>query len=120
MARFLAGAALTVSLSSGLTPHASAQTAANNKWVATWTTAMQGTLPTTQTPVPVAGTAANYVPFAFPQAATVRFHLGLLLLWSGQVKEARRQLRLVRAAESDSPLVRVAKQYLDQLTAAGI
>ena len=56
----------------------------------------------------------------FPQAATVRFHLGLLLLWSGQVKEARRQLRLVRAAEPDSPLVRVAKQYLDQLTAAGI
>ena len=29
----------------------------------------------------------------FPKAATVRFHLGLLLLWSGQVKEARRQLR---------------------------
>ena len=33
----------------------------------------------------------------FPNAATVRFHLGLLLLWSGQVKEARRQLELVRA-----------------------
>ena len=32
----------------------------------------------------------------FPKAATVRFHLGLLLLWSGQVKEARRQLELVR------------------------
>ena len=31
----------------------------------------------------------------FPKAATVRFHLGLLLLWSGQVKEARRQLELV-------------------------
>ena len=32
----------------------------------------------------------------FPQAATVRFHLGLLLLWSGQVKEAQRQLGLAR------------------------
>ena len=32
----------------------------------------------------------------FPKAATVRFHLGLLLLWSGEVKQARRQLELVR------------------------
>lgn len=57
---------------------------------------------------------------SFPKAATVRFHLGLLLLWSGQVKEARRQLRLVEAVEPDSPLVGVAKQYLDELRAAGI
>ncbi len=56
----------------------------------------------------------------FPQAATVRFHLGLLLLWSGQVKEARRQLELVRKVEPDSRLVGVAKQYLAQLRAAGI
>ena len=56
----------------------------------------------------------------FPQAATVRFHLGLLLLWSGQVKEARRQLRLVRAVEPGSPLAGVAKRYLDELSAAGI
>ena len=41
----------------------------------------------------------------FPKAATVRFHLGLLLLWSGQVKEARRQLELVRTAEPGSPLI---------------
>ena len=41
----------------------------------------------------------------FPKAATVRFHLGLLLLWSGQVKEARRQLELVRTVEPGSPLV---------------
>jgi hypothetical protein len=32
----------------------------------------------------------------FPRAATVRFHLGLLLLWSGQLKDARHQLELGR------------------------
>ena len=56
----------------------------------------------------------------FPKAATVRFHLGLLLLWSGQVKEARRQLRLVQTVEPGSPLAGVAKRYLDELRAAGI
>jgi tetratricopeptide (TPR) repeat protein len=56
----------------------------------------------------------------FPKAATVRFHLGLLLLWSGQVKEARRQLRLVRTVDPGSALARVAKRYLDELSAAGI
>ena len=49
----------------------------------------------------------------------MRFHLGLLLLWSGQVKEARRQLELVRTVEPGSPLVGVAKQYLDELRKAG-
>ena len=56
----------------------------------------------------------------FPKAATVRFHLGLLLLWSGQLQEARRQLRLVRTVEPGSRLAGVAKQYLDELRAAGI
>lgn len=56
----------------------------------------------------------------FPQAATVRFHLGLLLLWSGEVKEARRQLRMARTVEPRSPLAREAKRYLDELAAAGI
>jgi tetratricopeptide (TPR) repeat protein len=56
----------------------------------------------------------------FPKAATVRFHLGLLLLWSGQVKDARRQLRLVRTVDPGSPLAGAAKRYLDQLSAAGI
>jgi tetratricopeptide (TPR) repeat protein len=57
---------------------------------------------------------------AFPEAATVRFHLGLLLLWSGQVKEARRQLELVRTVEPNSRLVGIASQYLDQLDKAKI
>jgi tetratricopeptide (TPR) repeat protein len=56
----------------------------------------------------------------FPDAGTVRFHLGLLLLWSGQVKEARRQLQLVSKVEPGSPLVGVARQYLDELRKAGV
>ena len=55
----------------------------------------------------------------FPRAATVRFHLGLLLLWSGEVREARRQLRLARTVDPGSPLAGVAKRYLDELRAAG-
>jgi tetratricopeptide (TPR) repeat protein len=56
----------------------------------------------------------------FPQAATVRFHLGLLLLWSGQVKEARRQLTMVGKVEPGSPLAAVAAQYLRELRKAGV
>ena len=33
----------------------------------------------------------------FPHAQTVRFHLGLLLLWTGRVDAAKRELRLARA-----------------------
>jgi tetratricopeptide (TPR) repeat protein len=56
----------------------------------------------------------------FPKVATVRFHLGLLLLWSGQVKEARRQLELVEKVEPGSPLVATANRYLAELRKAGI
>jgi tetratricopeptide (TPR) repeat protein len=56
----------------------------------------------------------------FPQSGSVRFHLGLLLLWSGQVKQARRQLELVRKVEPGSPLVPVARQYLETLKKAGV
>ena len=55
----------------------------------------------------------------FPQAATVRFHLGLMLLWSGELKEAKRQLRLAQAVEPGSRLSAVAKQYLDTIRTAG-
>jgi hypothetical protein len=48
----------------------------------------------------------------FPHAATVRFHLGLLLLWTGQVEEAKRQLRLARAAEPGSRIAREAARFL--------
>ena len=35
----------------------------------------------------------------FPHSASVRFHLGLLLLWTGRLEEARRQLRLAQEAQ---------------------
>jgi tetratricopeptide (TPR) repeat protein len=53
----------------------------------------------------------------FPHAATVRFHLGLLLLWlarnqPGSVEEGKRQLRLAQREEPGSPLAREAKKLL--------
>ncbi len=56
----------------------------------------------------------------FPKAATVRFHLGLLLLWSGEVKQARRQLELVRTLQPGSPLAAAATEYLNVLRKAGV
>jgi tetratricopeptide (TPR) repeat protein len=50
----------------------------------------------------------------FPRAATVRFHLGLMLLWLGQVEEAKKQLRLASERE-ESPLAREAKRLLTRL-----
>ena len=55
----------------------------------------------------------------FPQAATVRFHLGVLLLWQRDVKEANRQLRLARASEPGSRIAREAGRYLDALAKVG-
>ena len=55
----------------------------------------------------------------FPQAQTVRFHLGMLLLWSAQLKEARRQLTLARAEDPSSTLGRQAQQYLQALGVIG-
>ena len=53
----------------------------------------------------------------FPRAATVRFHLGLLLLWlarnqPGSVEEGKRQLRLARAEDPGSQLAREANRLL--------
>jgi tetratricopeptide (TPR) repeat protein len=50
----------------------------------------------------------------FPRAATVRFHLGLLLLWLGQVDGAKRQLRMV-AERRGSRLAREATRLLARL-----
>jgi tetratricopeptide (TPR) repeat protein len=55
----------------------------------------------------------------FPRAQTVRFHLGLLLLWSAQVKEARKQLEQARREDPDSPLGKQATQYLAALARIG-
>ena len=56
----------------------------------------------------------------FPDKATVRFHLGLLLLWWGEVKEARTQLVRATTVEPGSPLAREARKYLDELDKAGV
>ncbi|HEY8193004.1 MAG TPA: tetratricopeptide repeat protein [Gaiellaceae bacterium] len=51
----------------------------------------------------------------FPRAATVRFHLGLMLLWLGDVEGAKSQL--TRATRLGPPLSREAKRLLDRLEA---
>ena len=55
----------------------------------------------------------------FPGAATVRFHLGVLLLWQRDVEEATRQLRLARTTEPGSRIAREAQRYLDEVAKAG-
>jgi predicted Zn-dependent protease len=54
----------------------------------------------------------------FPRAATVRFHLGVLLLWSGELQQAKRQLRLARTVEPGSTLAGEAGRYLDAIARA--
>ncbi len=56
----------------------------------------------------------------FPGRATVRFHLGLLLLWAGEVKEAKTQLARATRAEPGTPLAREAERYLAELRKAGV
>ena len=55
----------------------------------------------------------------FPHAATVRFHLGLLLLWLREVPQARKQLRSAAAEGPRSPLGREAKTLLHSLRGIG-
>jgi predicted Zn-dependent protease len=51
----------------------------------------------------------------YPGSQTVRFHLGELLLWIGQVNEAKRQLKLARAAGPETALGRTANSLLERL-----
>jgi tetratricopeptide (TPR) repeat protein len=56
----------------------------------------------------------------YPHAATVRFHLGLMLLWMarsqpGALAEGKRQLRLAEREEPGSPLAREARKLLNGL-----
>jgi tetratricopeptide (TPR) repeat protein len=51
----------------------------------------------------------------FPRAQTVRFHLGLLLVWIGDAEGAKRQLRQALALGPDTRLGREAKRFLDRL-----
>lgn len=55
----------------------------------------------------------------FPKSATVRYHLGLLLLWMEQVGPAKKQLRLAVADDPASAAGREAKRFLDRLGNVG-
>lgn len=54
---------------------------------------------------------------AHPKSALVRFHLGLLLLWSGRLEPARAQLRKAVAAEPASRPAGEARRFLARLEA---
>lgn len=56
---------------------------------------------------------------AYPKSPSVRFHLGLCLLWLGQVKAAEQELRLARSEDADGVLGAEAKLFLDRLAAIG-
>jgi tetratricopeptide (TPR) repeat protein len=51
----------------------------------------------------------------FPQEPTVRFHLGVLLLWTGRVDEAQHQFGLASRQRPGSPLAREAARYLETI-----
>jgi hypothetical protein len=51
----------------------------------------------------------------FPDDPTVRFHLGVLLLWTGRVPEAEHQFRLASRSKPGSPLAREAARYLETI-----
>jgi len=55
----------------------------------------------------------------FPHAQTVRFHLGLMLLWMAQVAKAREELEKARAEAPNSPLGNEAAKYLEALRKVG-
>jgi len=55
----------------------------------------------------------------FPHAATVRLHLGLLLLWLGRIDEGRAQFQLARRLAPDSSIGKEAVKFLSQLSRIG-
>ncbi len=55
----------------------------------------------------------------FPHAQTVRFHLGLLLLWSAQLTQARKQLTLARNEAPGTLLGNEAAAFLQKLAGIG-
>lgn len=54
----------------------------------------------------------------YPDEPSVRFHLGVLLLWTGRIDGAERQLRLAARARPGSPLAREAARYLETIRRA--
>jgi len=54
----------------------------------------------------------------YPDEPSVRFHLGVLLLWTGRVDASKRQFRLAARAQPGSPLAREAARYLETIRRA--
>ncbi len=54
----------------------------------------------------------------YPNEPSVRFHLGVLLLWTGRIQGAERQFRLASRAQASSPLAREADRYLETIRQA--
>jgi tetratricopeptide (TPR) repeat protein len=52
----------------------------------------------------------------YPKSQSVRFHLGLCLLWLGGVERARQELRLARDLGPGTPLGTEARRFLGQLS----
>jgi tetratricopeptide (TPR) repeat protein len=55
----------------------------------------------------------------FPESVSVRFHLGLLLLWLGEESDGRRQLERARDLDPSSPHAREATRFLQRLAGIG-
>jgi tetratricopeptide (TPR) repeat protein len=55
----------------------------------------------------------------YPRSQSVRFHLGLSLLWLGSVRQAKRELRLARAAGPKTTLGVEASRFLERLQGVG-
>jgi predicted Zn-dependent protease len=55
----------------------------------------------------------------FPKSQTVRFHLGLLLAWTGQAKPALAELRLARRLGPGTPMGKAAAKLLAGVTKTG-
>ncbi len=53
-----------------------------------------------------------------PGEPSVRFHLGVLLLWTGRIVGAERQFALAAKAQPASPLAREATRYLETIRKA--
>lgn len=54
----------------------------------------------------------------YPNEPSVRFHLGVLLLWTGRIEPAKRQFRLAARSQPGSPLAREAARYLETIERA--
>lgn len=55
----------------------------------------------------------------FPRAGVVRFHLGVLLLWTRELAKARKQLQLAVSLDPGSPYAAQAKRLLGALAHTG-